>query len=620
MFNPKPLAAVLLAASVTMAAPQAPRKVVLRGTLSVVQEDDFQRGRTARVHTLFDDATGERFTLRSSRLEDLGLRTGSKLVVRGTAEGREIVVDADADALGVVAAGDAPAMDARRAVVIVVNFSDSAVSCSDSSIAGLMWTGSNSVDGLYQAASFGQVSVPNDVDNNGSSDVVRVSIPNSVSESCDAYGWAAAAESAATAAGVDLGLYQHKVIVLPSNITCTWAGLGNIGCSGSCRAWIKTCNLPDVYAHEIGHNLDLAHASTDTNNDGTIDCEYCDGSDIMGYGGVGWRLFSAPKEHQKNWTPSVNVQTVTGDGTGTYVLSPLFSNPATTPYPQILRVQKPDSGDWYYLSYRQAQGYDGALSTNYTDRTSIHRYSGSGYSNSRFIAALMDTQYFDDFPNGMRIRQVSHDATSVTLQITTTCVHVAPTITMSPAQQTGTPGQQLNFVATVTNRDPVNCGMTTFNMSSSVPAGFTSSLSATSLDLSPGVTGMVTLGATSPADAVNSLNTVSVSTAGVTASATYAVDTNPPTAVTLTGAAKKGGASLSWTASTSANSISGYRVMRNGVQIASVTLRTYVDKPTVAGTYDYTIVAVGGSGVTSSPSNVYRFTVASGGGGKPPRR
>ena len=77
-----------------------------------------------------------------------------------------------------------------------------------------------------------------------------------MSEACDAYGWAAAAESAAQAAGVNLGLYQHRVIVLPSNVTCTWAGLGNVGCGSYCRAWVKTCNLQDVYAHEIGHNVD----------------------------------------------------------------------------------------------------------------------------------------------------------------------------------------------------------------------------------------------------------------------------------------------------------------------------------------------------------------------------
>jgi gametolysin peptidase M11 len=618
MFNPTRLAVVLLATSVSFAAHDVPRKVALRGTLSVVQEDDFSSGRTKRVHSLFDDATGERFTLRSSRLDDLRLRSGSRVVVRGEALGQELVVGAEVDALQVVAAADAPAMESRKAVVIVADFSDSAVSCTDASIAGLMWTGSNSVDGLYQAASFGQVSVPNDVDNNGSPDVFRVTIPNSISEDCDAYGWAAAAENAAIAAGASLGLYQHKVIVLPSNAACGWAGLGNVGCSGSCRAWVKTCDLQDVYAHEIGHNLDLAHASTDPNNDGVIDCEYCDMSDIMGYGGVGWRLFSGPKEHQKNWTPSANVQTATGDGTGTYVISPLYMNPATAPYPQILRIQKPDSGDWYYLTYRLRQGYDSNLSTNHSDRVNIHRYSGSGYSNSRFIVALQDTQYFDDNPNGMRIRQVSHDAVSVTLQVTTTCNHVPPTLTLSPAVQTGAPGTQLNYTATVTNRDPLNCGIMVFNMSAAAPAGFITSFSSNSLELSPGVTGSVQLRATSPAsELVASENTLTVSTAGVSATAKYNIQVQPntpPTTVKLSGAVRKGSVNLSWTASSDANGISAYRVMRNGVQIASIATRTFADKPTVPGTYDYTIVAVDSLGGTSTPSNAFRYTL------KPPRR
>ena len=623
MFNPKPLAAALLVTSISFAAPAVPRKVVLRGTLSVVQEDDFQHQRTARVHTLFDDATGERFTLRL-RAPDERLKTGDLLVVRGVALGREVELDPEGDALQVVAAADAPAMDARRAVVIVVNFADSAVSCSNSQIAGLMWTGSNSVDGLYQAASFGQVSVPNDIDNNGSPDVVRVSIANVSTEACDPYTWAANAESAAQAAGVDLSLYQHKVIVLPSNITCGWAGLGNVGCSGSCRAWVKTCDLQDVYAHEIGHNLDMAHASTDTNNDGTIDCEYCDMSDIMGYGGVGWRLFSSPHEGQKSWIPSNKIQQVTSAGTATYVLSPLQANPANTPYPQILKIQVPVTGDFYYVSYRQQQGYDASLSTSYSDRANIHRYAGSGYANTKFIAALQDTQFLDDSQNGFQIRQISHDGMSVTVQITTTCVHVPPVVSMSPARQSGAPGQQLNFTFAVKNNDPVNCGMQNFPVSATVPAGFTVTQTAASLDLSPGVQGFVTLRVTSPVPAADGDNTVSASTAGASASGIYAVDTTAPTAVVLTGGAgKKGFTNLSWTASTDPSGIASYRVLRNGVQIASTTSRSYQDKtPTTAGTYDYTVFAVDNNGTAGAPSNAYRVTVTAptGGGGKPPRR
>jgi len=626
MFNPKPLAAVLLAASVSFAAPDAPRKVVLRGTLSVVQEDDFEHQRTVRVHTLFDEATGERFTLRL-RAPDARLKTGATLVVRGTALGREVELDAGSDALQVVAAADAPALDARRAIVIVADFADSAVSCSDAQIAGLMWTGAKSVDGLYQAASFGQVSVPNDIDNNGQPDVVRVSVPDVVAEACDAYAWAANAEAAAQNAGVNLGLYQHRVIVLPGNVTCGWAGLGNVGCSGSyCRAWVKTCDLQDVYAHEIGHNLDMAHASTDTNNDGTIDCEYCDMSDIMGYGGVGWRQFSAPHEGQKGWIPSNKIQNVNVAGTATYVISPLQANPATTPYPQILRVQAPVTGDYYYISYRQLQGYDATLSTSYSDRANIHRYAGSGYANTKFLAALQDTQFLDDAQNGFEIRQISHDAMSVTVQLTTTCVHVAPTVSMSPARQTGMPGQELAFVFSVKNNDPLNCGLQNFPVSATIPAGFTFTQTAASLDLSPGVQGMVTLRVTSPASAPNGDNSLSASTTGGSASAVYAVDSSAPTAVTLTGStSKKGMVSLTWTASTHGSGISAYRVMKNGVQIASVTTRSFSEKqPTVAGTYDYTVIAVAGNGTTSTPSNAFRFTASGtsggGGGGKPPRR
>ncbi|HJQ99509.1 MAG TPA: hypothetical protein VJ826_14435, partial [Candidatus Polarisedimenticolaceae bacterium] len=203
------------------------------------------------------------------------------------------------------------------------------------------------------------------------------------------------------------------------------------------------------------------------------------------------------------------------------------------------------------------------------------------------------------------------------------CVHVAPTVSMSPSRQTGAPGQQLNFTFSVRNNDPTNCGMQNFPVSATVPAGFALTQTAPSLDLSPGVQGMVTLRVTSPASAPNGDNTVSASTAGASASGVYAVDASAPTAVTLTGSIKKGSVSLTWTASTHASGISAYRVMRNGVQIASVTTRSFMEKaPTVAGTYDYTVVAVGGNGSTSNPSNAYRYTVtiSTGGGGKPPRK
>jgi hypothetical protein len=598
-----------------------PRKEI-RGTLSVVQEDDFERGRTARVHTLFDDSTGERYTLRLAGPADERLRTGARVVARGRLDGRELYLDSvGSESLEVLAAADAPAMEARRAVVLVANFSDSSVSCTDASIAGLMFTGASSVDGLFQAATFGKLGLPSDTDANGSPDVFRVSIPNTVAEACDAYAWAAAAESAAQSAGVNLGLYQHRMIVLPGNVSCSWAGLGNVGCGSWCRAWVKTCNLPDVYAHEIGHNLDLAHASTDPNNDGTIDCEYCDRSDIMGYGGVGWRIFSAPHEDQKQWMPTAKVREVSVSGTATYVLSPLQADPATTPYPQILKIRKADTSDWYYLAYRQRQGYDATLTAEYVDRTSVHRYVGSGYSNTRFIVALADTQVFDDVANGLSIRQIAHDAMSATLQITTTCTPAAPAVSLSPSRQAGRPGVEVAFTATVTNRDPGMCGSSTFDLSSAGPAGFASSLSSASLTLAPGAQGSATLRSTSPAAAPDGDGFVSVSARGVSAQAVHAVDGTAPSAVTgLTALlGRKNLITLGWPASSDGSSgISAYRVFRNGALLATTSSTTYQDRNATSGTYDYTVVAVDGAGNVSAPGNVARITIASSspGGGK----
>src|SRR5262245_39278184 len=276
------LAIVAAASPAIPAADSGPgRAVTVSGTLHSLQDDDFSLYLTLRTHAIVEDRTGRVFPLQFGRGPRPELKTGSFVIARGALAKGALLVGNGSD-LVVVSEATAPAAALRKAVVLVVNFSDSAVSCSDASIAGLMFTGTSSVDGLYQAASHGLVAFPGATDGNGTPDVFRVSIPNSVSESCDAYAWAAAAEAAAPAAGVNLGLYQHRVFVLPSNVNCGWAGLGNVGCGTFCRAWVATCNLQDVYAHELGHNLDMAHASTDTNNDGTLDCEYCDQSDIMG--------------------------------------------------------------------------------------------------------------------------------------------------------------------------------------------------------------------------------------------------------------------------------------------------------------------------------------------------
>jgi len=596
--------------------------VAVRGTLHVLQEDDFSRGLTRRAHALVEDGTGRIFPLRFGREPEPVLKTGSRVVAHGSLAKGSLLLRDRSD-LDVLSAAEAPAAQARRAVVLVVNFADSAVSCSDASIAGLMFTGTNSVDGLYQASSHGLVAFPGDTDGNGAPDVFRVSIPSSVSGSCDPYGWAAAAEAAAPAAGVNLGLYQHRVFVLPSNVACSWAGLGNVGCGTYCRAWVATCNLQDVYAHELGHNLDMAHASTDTNNDGVVDCEYCDQSDIMGYGGVGWRTWNGPHDDQKAWLPAEKIVQVATAGTSTYVLSPLQADPATTPYPHVLKVRRQDTGTWYYLTYRQRAGYDASLGTSYADRINIHAYAGSGYSNTLFVSALQDGQSFDDPVNGLSVRQLSHDAISATIQITTACAHVAPAVSLSPASQSGRPGSELSYALAVTNHDPSMCGSSTFDLASSIPSGWSGALSVAALTLAPGAQGQATLRVRSSEletdgsrSVFASVSDVASAAHGAAAQAIYGVDGTAPAAIAdLAGSIKrKSQIQLLWSAPADGGSgVASYRVFRDGVYRAATTTASYVDATSTSGvTYAYSVTALDRAGNESAPSNLALITVGGG--------
>jgi hypothetical protein len=174
-----------------------------------------------------------------------------------------------------------------------------------------MFTGDPSVDRLYQETSFGQMSWPGDTDGNGTPDVFRVRINDSGND-CATDSWRSQADTVAANAGVNLGLYQHRLYVLPSTVGCTWAGLGLVGCGGSCWAIVATCDRGDVYAHELGHNIGMNHASFDANNDGNVDAtcpwgawsgggEYCDDSDLMGISTNVWRQVNGPHKDEMGW-------------------------------------------------------------------------------------------------------------------------------------------------------------------------------------------------------------------------------------------------------------------------------------------------------------------------------
>ncbi|MBK7931002.1 MAG: hypothetical protein IPJ98_27065 [Bryobacterales bacterium] len=81
------------------------------------------------------------------------------------------------------------------------------------------------------------------------------------------------------------------------------------------------------------------------------------------------------------------------------------------------------------------------------------------------------------------------------------CTYSSPSVTISPASQSGAPGSKLNYSVTVVNKDTSSCPSATFAPSSALPSGWTTSYSTASLKLAPGASGNFTMTKTIPANA-----------------------------------------------------------------------------------------------------------------------
>jgi len=584
--------------------------LTVNGKLKIVQIDNepgaAEHG--ALMYLLEDDETHKTFTLNFGNKRAPGhLRSGMKITARGKSKGQELLLAADGDGSQSITVTSAPApmvAGDQKTLVIVANLADASVSCSAESLRNVIFDSqTSSVDALYRETSHGAISF--------SGQVVGPYALNHSSESCSSSLWADAADAAARADGVNVDSYSRKVYVLPG--VCSVAGLGEVGTNPS-RAWVYRCDLGDVFAHELGHNLGMWHASTPS-------AAYGDLSDIMGAGGRGMRQINAPHKEQMGWLPSQEVTTVTTDGT--YEVAPLELNPLDATTTTAIKIFKPDTSEHYYVSYRQGIGFDENLRQySYLDRTSVHQWNAA--DNTKLLAVLSDGESFVDTANGITVTQTNHVADHGTVQVRfdNPCRPSLPSISLSPVSQNAGPGSVLNYGVSITNADNTNCPTTAFDLNPSVPYGWTASISPSSILLLPGTSGQATLSVTSlvTSTAGNYVVTADVKDANqpardASASATYSVviqsDTTPPTAPSgLSAAARRKGVSLSWNPSQDNIGVSGYHVFRNGVIKATVTALSWVDSSTTTGAgYAYFVEAFDAAKNLSPPSNT--ATVAS---------
>lgn len=512
--------------------PEAARALVeepvrVSGSVLGMVSDDFAR--QASQHRLFLRVAGDgqvyELHLDGTGLEEAAV-VGRKAEISGTRLDRHLIAKTSNDVQLMALDGGATASSTstplataaiqgvRKTLVILGNFSDAALTCSAADVGAKIFGSTGATTNVqYQQSSRAGVSF------SGQS-VGPFNLPYASTGACDLTGWSNAAEAAAKAAGIDTSLYQHISYVTPKNPSCGFTGMGEMP---GRRSWILGCAPAGVFAHEFGHNLGFNHAATLTN-------EYGDLSDAMGGGSA--VQFHGPNHTHAGWLPPGAFVDVTAGGS--YAVSALeLTSPSS---PQVLRIAKPDTAEYYYISLRQPIGLDVDLWSSYQNALTVHRSAGSLSARSYQMQTVAVGQTFSDTVNGISVVLQSLSANTATIGVTlggASCARAAPAIALSPASQSAAPGATLIYTVAVKNQSSAACGSSAFGLGSTVPAGFVATLGAPSLTIVPGATATTTWSVASTATVADATYTLTIaasdaaSGATSTAQASYIVYSEP---------------------------------------------------------------------------------------------
>ncbi len=498
-------------------------KVEVEGVLEHLHQD-FSTG--SRDFYFLESTSGERLSLHFATDPPRHLLTGTRIRVRGRRAGQTLWLDTGSTSVQTLSTTSTTVLPntfgAQRTLIILANFQDNPTSQPwtldhvRSVIFGT--TSSFFLEGSYQQTwligdVYGWYTVP---------------VNSTV---CDP-AFTGYADSAATAAGVDLSAYTHYVYVTPYNSGCGFEGSATVGGNPS-RALINGYLELGTVGHELGHNLGLSHSHSLVCGDGTSissDCrglEYGDGIDIMGWSDSAH--FNAFQKERLGWlNHGVSPPITTVQTGGTYVLDPYEVGGPNAKALKILKNTNLTTGynEWYYVEFRQPLGFDSIIvtgtrgggldSSNILNGVVIHVGSEDNGTHNALLDMTPETyqlysldpaltldRTFSDPDAGVTITPVSVGSTGATVSVALSApacrTRSTPTVALSPSRSQAVPaGTPVTYTASVTNNDGGGCPASSFSLQAWVPSGWTAAFAAPTLTLSPGASTTTTLTVTSP--------------------------------------------------------------------------------------------------------------------------